>query len=134
MKRLVLAAALMFAGEAAAQEACLRPAPPAFPAPAAAASLTEADLTAQRATRDAFFTAADTHLACLDRSIDGRIRDLFASGAPMDAATRQLGAAHEDASRERAQVYERFLRLCLAWEDARQKPLPGGCAIPSKTP
>jgi hypothetical protein len=129
MKRVVVAAAVLFlSGEAVAQEACLRPVPPVFPAAAAAATMSQADLEAVRATRDAYFTAADANLSCMDRTLDARMNDLFATGAPMDAATRALGRAHEDASRERGVVYERFVRLCLAWEDARQMSLPGGCA------
>ncbi|MDX2234131.1 MAG: hypothetical protein NW200_06505 [Hyphomonadaceae bacterium] len=133
MHRLLLAAALFAAtpsvgAVAAAQEACVRPAPPAFPAPADAGALTRPDIEGHRAVRDGYFTAADANLACLDRQIDARMKTLFATGAPMDAGLRALGAAHEDASRERAQVYERFLRLCLAWEDARQTTLAGGCA------
>jgi hypothetical protein len=129
MKRLIVAAAFAaLAGEAVAQEACLRPVPPAVPAPAAAAAMSQADLEGHRAAREAFFTAADANLACLDRTIQARMLDIFATGAPVDAATRALGQTHEDASRERGLVYERFLRLCLAWEDARQSKLPGGCA------
>jgi hypothetical protein len=124
----LLVALALWCGEAVAQEACLRPVPPAFPAPAAAESLGQPDIEGHRAARDAYFTAADANLACLDRSIESRMRALFASGAPMDADLRALGAAHEDASRERGMVYERFLRLCLAWEDARRTTLPGGCA------
>lgn len=129
MKRLVVAASILFAGEAAAQQAsCVRPAAPVFPATTAAASLTQPQIEQHRATRDSFFVAADANLACLDRTIDDRMRVLFSTGAPMDAAMRQLGVSHEEASRERAAVYERFLRLCLAWEDAKHMPLPGGCA------
>ena len=129
MKRLVLAISVFFVGEAAAQQTdCARPAAPTFAAPATAGALAQPQIEQHRAARDAYFVTADAHLACLDRTINARIQTLFASGAPMDAAMRQLGAAHEDASRERAAVYERFLRLCLAWEDARHMALPGGCA------
>ena len=129
MKRLVFAAAVLLAGEAFAQDAaCLRPVPPAFPAPAAAGALSQPQIEQHRAARDAFFTAADANLACLDAAIEARMRTLFATGAPMDEGLRRLGQAHEDASREKAQTYERFLRLCLAWEDAKHTPLPGGCA------
>ena len=64
----------------------------------------------------------------MDQKIDARMKTLFATGAPLDAELRSMGLAHEDASRERAAVYERFLRMCLAWEDARHTSLPGGCA------
>jgi len=130
MNRLVLAFALaLFASEAAAQQACVKPAPPAFPAPATAGTLGQTQIEQHRDARDSFFSAADANLRCLDASIESRMQSLFASGAPMDAELRTLGAAHETASRERAQTYERFLRLCLAWEDARHTPFPGGCAV-----
>lgn len=132
MKRLVLAAALLCAGEAAAQESCLKPAAPVFPAPAAAGTLGQPHIEQHRAARDAYFTAADANLACLDRAIESRMQSLFASGAPMDAELRRLGTDHETASRERAVTYERFLRLCLAWEDAKHTPLPGGCAVAAR--
>ena len=129
MKRLVLAASVFFAGEAAAQQIdCVRPAAPVFPAAATAGTLAQPQIEQHRAARDAYFSAADANLVCLDQTIDAKMQALFASGAPMDAAMRQLGVAHEDASRERAAIYERFLRLCLAWEDARHMALPGGCA------
>lgn len=128
MKRLVLAAAVLFASEAAAQQACVRPTAPVFPAPTAVSALTQAQIEDQRTARDTYFTAADANLACMDRAIDARMKTLFASGAPIDAELRTMGLAHEDASRERATVYERFLRMCLAWEDARHITLPGGCA------
>ena len=133
MKRLVLAAAVLvcvaISGEAAAQQtSCVRPVAPVFPAIARAVALSQPQVEQQRAARDTFFTAADANLICMDQAIDTRVQALFASGAPMDTAMRQLGLAHEDASRERAAVYERFLRLCLAWEDAKHMTLPGGCA------
>lgn len=129
MHRLILAVTLaLIASEAAAQQACVKPAPPSFPAPASAGTLGQAQIEQHRAARDSFFTAADANLSCLDASIESRMQALFASGAPMDADLRALGAAHETASRERAQTYERFLRLCLAWEDAKHTPMPGGCA------
>ena len=128
MKRLVLAAAVLFASEAAAQQTCVRPAAPVFPAPTAVGALTQPQIEAQRSARDTYFTAADANLACMDGNIDARMKTLFATGAPLDADLRALGLAHEDASRERAAVYERFLRMCLAWEDIRHVSLPGGCA------
>ncbi len=132
MNRLVLVAAVLMSlaisGEAAAQQACVRPTAPVFPAPSAAATLSQPQIEQHRTERDTYFVAADTNLTCMDQAIDARIQALFSSGAPMDAAMRQLGATHDSASRERAAVYERFLRLCLAWEDARHMPLPGGCA------
>jgi hypothetical protein len=128
MKRLVLAVALIGAGEAAAQQVCLKPAPPVFPAPTTAGALAQPQIEQHRTARDTYFTAADANLTCLNANIESRMQTLFASGAPMDAELRRLGAAHEEASRERAMTYERFLRLCLAWEDARHTPLPGGCA------
>jgi hypothetical protein len=132
MKRLVLAAALLLAGEAAAQQtSCIRPVAPVFPPLSAAATLSQAQVEQHRTTRDTFFTDADTNLSCMDKTIDDRMRTLFSTGAPMDAAIRQLGAAHEDASRERAAVYERFLRLCLAWEDAKHTKLPRPRSHPS---
>ncbi len=128
MKRLVLAAAVLFASNAAAQDACHRPAGPVFPPVAAAGALAQPQVEQHRAARDTYFTAADANLACVDAAIDARMKELFATGAPMDAAMRQLGVSHQEASAERAAVYERFLRLCLAWEDARHMTLPGGCA------
>jgi hypothetical protein len=129
MKRLVLAAALVFAGEAAAQQtSCVRPVAPVFPPLSAAATLSQTQVEQHRTARDTFFTAADANLSCMDKTIDDRLRTLFSTGAPMDALMRQLGAAHEDASGERAATYERFLRLCIAWEDAKRTKLPGGCA------
>ena len=129
MKRLVLVAAVFFASEAAAQQTnCVRPAAPVFPPIATAGALSQPQIEQHRTARDAYFSSADANLACMDQAIDERMRVLFSSGAPLDAAMRQLGVAHEDASRERAAVYERFLRLCLAWEDARHMTLPGGCA------
>jgi hypothetical protein len=122
----ILAAALCFAGGASAQEtACVRPVPPTFPA--SGATLSQTEIETHRATRDAYFSAADANLTCMDRAIDVRMQQLFATGAPMDPAVRQLGAQHEAAAKERGLVYERFLRMCLAWEDARQTKLPGGC-------
>ena len=128
MKRLVVAVVVLFSAEAVAQQACVRPTAPVFPLQSTASALTQPQIEAQRTARDTYFTAADANLACLDREIDTGMRALFASGAPMDPALRQKGLAHEDASRERAATYERFLRLCLAWEDATHTALPGGCA------
>jgi hypothetical protein len=129
MNRLVLAVALLCAGPATAQETCLKPAAPVFPAASTAGTLGQQQLEEHRAARDAYFTAADANLACLDRAIESRMKTLFATGAPMDAELRRLGTDHETASRERAVTYERFLRLCLAWEDAKHTPFPGGCAV-----
>ncbi len=106
---------------------CSRPAPPAFPAPASAATLLAQDIEQHRRTRDSYFAAADANLSCLDANIEARMRTLFATGAAMDASLRQAGISHEQASRERAGVHEQFLRLCLAYEDAHG-PLPGGCS------
>lgn len=128
MKRLVLAAAVLFASEAAAQQACVRPAMPVFPPIATAGALSQPQIEQHRTARDAYFAAADASLACMDETIDAKMKSLFATGAPMDAAIRQLGVSHQEASAERAAAYERFLRLCLAWEDARHMTLPGGCA------
>lgn len=97
--------------------ACMKPPPPVLPPASAAAAMDPAAFQQHRYARDAFMSAADANLACLDADIDARMRALFASGAAMDAATRAQGLAHEQASRERADVYEKFLRLCLAYED-----------------
>ncbi len=96
---------------------CMKPPPPVLPGPAAATGLDAAAFQQHRYARDAYMSAADANLACLDADIDARMRTLFATGAAMDAGTRAQGLAHEQASRERADVYERFIRLCLAWED-----------------
>lgn len=123
------AAALAIAAPASAQapapaaaapvQACAKPQPPVFPAPAAAASLQATDIDQARYARDAYFAAADANLACLDADIESRMRTLFATGAPMDPALRAAGLAHEQASREKAETHERFLRMCLAYEDAK---------------
>jgi hypothetical protein len=106
--------------------ACVQPPPPAFPTPAAAATLQPQDMQQHRLTRDSYFAAADANLACLDADIEARVRTLFATGAAMDAGARAQGLAHEEASRERAAVYEQFLRMCLAYEDAKG-PIASGC-------
>jgi len=111
---------------AAPAAGCTRPEPPVFASPATAGALAAADIDQARYARDAYFNAADANLACLDADIEARMRTLFATGAPMDDALRAAGLAHERASRERAETYERFLRLCLAYEDAKG-PVPGGC-------
>jgi hypothetical protein len=105
---------------------CAKPQPPVFPTPAAAASLQAAEIDQARYARDSYFAAADANLACLDADIEARMRTLFATGAPMDATLRAAGVAHEQASRERAETHERFLRMCLAYEDAKG-PVSGGC-------
>ena len=97
-----------------------------LPTRAAAANLQAGEIDQARYARDAYFAAADANLACLDAEIEARMRTLFATGAPMDAALRAAGAAHEQASRERAETHERFLRMCLAYEDANG-PVSGGC-------
>lgn len=106
---------------------CSKPAPPLFPAPATAATLPAQDMEQHRFSRDSYFAAADANLSCLDADIEARMRTLFATGGAMDLSLRQAGVAHEQASRERADVHEKFLRLCLAWEDSHG-PLPGGCS------
>lgn len=98
--------------------ACARPQPPVFSTPAMAATLPAGAIDQARYARDSYFAAADAHLACLDADIEARMRTLFATGAPMDAGLRAAGLAHELASRERAETHERFLRMCLAYEDA----------------
>jgi hypothetical protein len=113
-------------GLSAPAPGCMRPPPPVFPAPAAAAAMAPDALQQHRYARDAYFAAADANLACLDRDIDARMRTLFATGGAMDSTLRAQGLAHELASRERAETYEKFLRLCLAWEDANGASL-GGC-------
>jgi hypothetical protein len=115
-----LALALLAATPAVSQTpaaTCMKPPPPVFPAASAAAGLDAGAFQQHRYARDAYMTAADANLACLDADIDARMRALFASGGAMDAATRAQGLAHEQASRERAEVHEKFLRLCLAYED-----------------
>lgn len=117
----VLALAVLAAGPAGAQPpapACVKPAAPVFPAPAAASALLPGEMAQHRATRDAYFTAADRNLDCLNTSIEARMRTLFATGGAMDPTLRAEGLAHEQASRERAGVHEQYLRLCLAWQDA----------------
>lgn len=101
------------------QASCAKPPAPAFPSPATAAALQPQDMEQHRYTRDSYFAAADANLACLDADIETRMRALFATGAPMDETLRQAGLAHEQASRERAAVHEQFLRMCLAYEDAK---------------
>ena len=103
---------------------CMKPPPPILPAPSAAAALDANAFQQHRYARDAYMAAADANLACLDADIDARMRAVFASGAPMDAVTRAQGLAHEQASREKADVHEKFLRLCLAYEDTHG---PAGC-------
>ncbi|MDZ4776486.1 MAG: hypothetical protein SGJ23_06840 [Alphaproteobacteria bacterium] len=105
---------------------CAKPQPPVFPAPAAAANLQAAEIDQARYARDSYFAAADQNLACLDADIEARMRSLFATGAAMDPTLRAAGVAHEQASRERAETHERFLRMCLAYEDAKG-PVSGGC-------
>lgn len=110
--------AQQFAGAPAAPAAtCMKPPPPVLPPASSAAAMDAAAFQQHRYARDAFMSAADANLACLDADIDARMRVLFASGAAMDATTRAQGLAHEQASRERTDVYEKFLRLCLAYED-----------------
>lgn len=106
--------------------ACVRPQPPVFPAPSAAAAMQPGEIDQARYARDTYFAAADANLACLDADIEARMRTLFATGAPLDDGLRAAGLAHELASRERAETHERFIRMCLAYEDARG-PLVGGC-------
>jgi hypothetical protein len=108
------------------QVACSRPAPPVFPGLAAAATLQAQDMEQHRLARDSYFAAADANLSCLDADIEARMRTLFATGGAMDSTLRAQGLAHELASRERAETYEKFVRMCLAYEDTHG-PLPGGC-------
>ena len=107
---------------------CGRPAAPVFPAPGTAGTLTQPQVEQYRSARDAFFADADRSLACLDQRIDAEVKALFASGAQMGPALRGMGVEHQALSRDRAAAHESFLRLCLAWEDARRTRLPGGCA------
>lgn len=111
----------------AATPVCGRPTAPTFPLPAAAGAQSLAQMQQFRASRDDFFAAADRTLACLDQKIDAQVRVVFASGAAMGPDLRQMGRDHQALGRERAAAHESFLRLCLAWEDAKLTTLPGGC-------
>jgi hypothetical protein len=108
-----------------ASSTCARPAMPAFPASATAISADQ--LSGLRRQRDTFFLSSDTYLNCVNNEIESRMRAMFASGAAADPVMDALGKAHSDASRDRATVFERFVRLCMAWEDSRQAYGVGRC-------
>jgi hypothetical protein len=122
------AAWIVATGSATAQSYCVRPTPPTFPAPDRAGALSSADLDRQQAARDEYFVAADAYLDCTNGQIERRLAAMFASNAPLDSTLQSLGRDHERVSAERANVYEQFVTMCMAWEDATEAPLPGRCA------
>lgn len=105
------------AGSAPATAACARPPAPLMPQASQAGALSLTQMTALKRQRDIYFTNTDTFLGCVNGQIEQRMNAMFASGAPMDQSLNGLGQSHADMNRERAAIYERFVRLCLAWED-----------------
>jgi hypothetical protein len=67
--------------------------------------------------RNAYFVSADNYLGCVSGQIEGRMTTMFQTNAPMDQSLTGLGQSHSDMSRERAMIHERYVRLCIAWED-----------------
>lgn len=116
-------------GPAFADDACVRPAAPGFPPTLAARLLSAERIETLRGARDDYFTAMDAYLDCVNGEIETRMRALLGSGSGGDDGLAALAEEHRSASEERAGVYERFSRLCLAWEDARKAPLPGRCGL-----
>ena len=102
---------------APAVASCARPPAPLVPQPIQAASLTLSQMTALKRQREVYFKNADVFLGCVNGQIEARMNTMFATGAAMDPALNGLGQAHSDFSRERAAIYERFVRSCIAWED-----------------
>jgi hypothetical protein len=107
---------------------CLRPQAPAIAAAERGRTLTSADVENQRAAADRYFTSMDSFLDCTNREIERRMKAMFATNAPIDPGLNDLGAAHRAASEEKAAISERFVRVCLAWEDASGAPPPTRCA------
>lgn len=113
---------------AQAQAACSRPQAPAIPENAAGMGM--ADLAAAHEARDRYIAEADQYRLCLDQDIERRMDIMFRTNAAIDPVLEERGLEHASISAERAGVYERFVRLCLKWEDSTRARYTRGCATP----